>query len=300
MRVQHFYRGLASMLRSGVLIPAAADELARNGTIPLSLANAIHQRVGSGERLAAVLADHPADFPPQDVALIEVGASAGLCLHPDRYAYSYDGRTVGDSALHIPVDCRGAVPVRAQDRGAVRRPHQPADRKPAAMLHRVHGQRHLAAAFERGRNGPFGTGPQRRVGVAQRFQQIPHGGVAFPVLDADRALCRGRQPARGFQGLGDVALQAEPLQAGAGQDDRVVLAVFQLSYPGIHVAAKVSEFQVRAQRAELALAAQTAGSDPGSFGQVIQAPAFAVLHTSERFWKASHVDGTTMPSQRSR
>ena len=91
MRPQHFYRGLASMLRSGVLIPAAADELARNGTIPLSLANAIHQRVGGGERLAAVLADHPADFPPQDVALIDVGEETGrLDSTLDRLADVHD------------------------------------------------------------------------------------------------------------------------------------------------------------------------------------------------------------------
>lgn len=33
----------------------------------------------------------------QPVALIEVGASAGLCLHPDRWRYDFgDGRTVGD------------------------------------------------------------------------------------------------------------------------------------------------------------------------------------------------------------
>ena len=32
---------------------------------------------------------------PQPLALLEVGASAGLCLYPDRYAYRYGGHTVG-------------------------------------------------------------------------------------------------------------------------------------------------------------------------------------------------------------
>jgi hypothetical protein len=46
------------------------------------------------------------------LALIEVGASAGLCLYPDRYSYEYDGRSVG---VHRPVHLRcattGPVPV---------------------------------------------------------------------------------------------------------------------------------------------------------------------------------------------
>ncbi|HWF65414.1 MAG TPA: DUF2332 domain-containing protein [Rhizomicrobium sp.] len=32
---------------------------------------------------------------PQPLALLEVGASAGLCLLPDKYAYDYDGHLVG-------------------------------------------------------------------------------------------------------------------------------------------------------------------------------------------------------------
>lgn len=32
---------------------------------------------------------------PQPLALLEVGASAGLCLYPDRYAYRYGDRSVG-------------------------------------------------------------------------------------------------------------------------------------------------------------------------------------------------------------
>jgi len=46
-----------------------------------------------------------------DLALIEVGASAGLCLFPDRYAYSYDGAQIGDSALEIAVETANTVPM---------------------------------------------------------------------------------------------------------------------------------------------------------------------------------------------
>ncbi len=42
---------------------------------------------------------------PQPLALIEVGASAGLCLLPDRYAYSY-----GDHSVR-PNDTRADVPI---------------------------------------------------------------------------------------------------------------------------------------------------------------------------------------------
>ncbi|WP_297627563.1 DUF2332 domain-containing protein [Nocardia sp.] len=35
-------------------------------------------------------------YPAQPVALIEFGASAGLCLYPDRYSYRYDDRPILD------------------------------------------------------------------------------------------------------------------------------------------------------------------------------------------------------------
>ena len=49
------------------------------------------------------------------LALLEVGASAGLCLYPDRYSYRYDGGDVlGDGARGVRLRDvrRGSGPTR--------------------------------------------------------------------------------------------------------------------------------------------------------------------------------------------
>ena len=49
---------------------------------------------------------------PGPLALIEVGASAGLCLYPDRYAYDYrPGRRLGESAMVVRCDVTGSPPL---------------------------------------------------------------------------------------------------------------------------------------------------------------------------------------------
>jgi hypothetical protein len=53
---------------------------------------------------------------PQPLALIEVGASAGLCLLPDRYGYNYGAVKIETAAAEAPIfRCRtsGAVPLPA-------------------------------------------------------------------------------------------------------------------------------------------------------------------------------------------
>ena len=47
----------------------------------------------------------------QPLALLEVGASAGLCLLPDRYAYDYAGHRVGDAPVVFPCRPENGVPL---------------------------------------------------------------------------------------------------------------------------------------------------------------------------------------------
>ena len=50
---------------------------------------------------------------PGPLALLEVGAAAGLCLYPDRYQYLYGNRRIGDpnSPLLLTCETTGAVPI---------------------------------------------------------------------------------------------------------------------------------------------------------------------------------------------
>lgn len=50
------------------------------------------------------------------LSLIEVGASAGLCLLPDRYRYRYGDRSVGDSGATVLLECRAIGPVPVPER----------------------------------------------------------------------------------------------------------------------------------------------------------------------------------------
>ncbi|MEV7350100.1 DUF2332 domain-containing protein [Micromonospora chalcea] len=49
---------------------------------------------------------------PQPLALLEVGASAGLCLYPDRYAYRYGEHRLGEGEPVLDCDLTGTDPPR--------------------------------------------------------------------------------------------------------------------------------------------------------------------------------------------
>lgn len=75
-------------------IPAHADDL---------VAETTHRSLQTNEPLrAAVLLPALATIPGP-LAVIEVGASAGLCLIPDRYAYRYRGATDADLGSGAPI-----------------------------------------------------------------------------------------------------------------------------------------------------------------------------------------------------
>lgn len=48
---------------------------------------------------------------PQPLALIEVGAAAGLCLYPDRYRYSYNDQPAFGSSSPVTLSCHTNAPV---------------------------------------------------------------------------------------------------------------------------------------------------------------------------------------------
>ena len=83
---------------------------------PLVRAEASHRLTQTNEarRCAVLLPALAAIDGP--IALLEIGASAGLCLYPDRYSYSFDGvelhPATGASAVLLEASTNGPVPTR--------------------------------------------------------------------------------------------------------------------------------------------------------------------------------------------
>jgi hypothetical protein len=87
--------------------PAIEQEIRRRGTQT--------NEVGRCAILLPVLA-----ALPQPLALLDVGASAGLCLYPDRYAYRYGSRQIGTGDPVLDCAATGVTPPAALPRVAWR------------------------------------------------------------------------------------------------------------------------------------------------------------------------------------
>jgi len=151
--VQEFLAGLPAPKRQPNLLFAALQYL---GGAPADGAELERRIAGDGQRLRATMlaratqTNEPARCGAllpvlarleEPLALIEVGASAGLCLYPDRYGYDYDGVRVGPpDGPRIDVTTSGGVPVPREVPSVVARigidlePLDPADPDDRAWL----------------------------------------------------------------------------------------------------------------------------------------------------------------------
>lgn len=95
--------------------PAAVAHLVDRAEAVRALVLARSTQTNEARRIATLLPEILRE--PGPVALIEVGASAGLCLHPDRYDVRFDdGSSCGDpsSPVRLDVALRGPAPAARQ------------------------------------------------------------------------------------------------------------------------------------------------------------------------------------------
>lgn len=89
------YRGLAALLRAGVVVHHAVGSLRANGTLKDPLGAELEQRLGAGESFSAALARQP-HVPREDVAVIEAGEATGrLDETLERLAALHEQRSAG-------------------------------------------------------------------------------------------------------------------------------------------------------------------------------------------------------------
>jgi type II secretory pathway component PulF len=92
-RLADFYRGLAVLLRSGIVVPEALRQLEQNRGLPSALGRSLASVTDEGSTLAEALGRHPDEVPSEDVALIEAGETTGnLDENLDRLAALHEAR----------------------------------------------------------------------------------------------------------------------------------------------------------------------------------------------------------------
>ena len=143
-------------------------------------------------------------------------------------------------------------------------------RETAFDFHAISSDRHRAAAMQVQIHCAFGADAAKRRRVAERCEQRRRQRVAGAAFDGDRTLRGGRQPLRWCQSCADARAETEPIEPGAGEDDRVVVADVELGKTRIDVAAQIAQIEIRTQRTQLCLPAQRRCADACAFWQLIE------------------------------
>ena len=125
-----------------------------------------------------------------------------------------------------------------------------------------------ASAVECRQHRPFGENSGMGFRVIQRQERRSRGFVVGAGFQSECALADGGEHDLRCDPFGNPAREAQTVEAGLCQDDRVVLACIKFREPRIDISADIGEIQVRAVVQKLGLAAKAAGSDSGTPGQL--------------------------------
>jgi hypothetical protein len=106
-------------------------------------------------------------------------------------------------------------------------------------------------------------------------EELAGGGVSGVAADGERTLSGGGEHLFEAEDLRGFALEAEPAEAGEGEDGRVVVAVADLADAGLDVAADGTDLEVGANLAELCFAAGRAGAADGAGREAVEGGAGA-------------------------
>ena len=135
---------------------------------------------------------------------------------------------------------------------------------------RVAADRRAAGAVEHGEESALRGHGGRGIGVVDLGDQRAGRGVIGAGLDADRALAHRRQKFVDVEQCRRGVEQAEPLQAGDGEQRRVGLAGLDLAQACLDVAAQRHDGEVRPQALDQGLPPQRCGADHGAARQIAQ------------------------------
>ena len=141
----------------------------------------------------------------------------------------------------------------------------------------------FAASAHGAEKGTFGGGGEAGLGAIEGGDGGEDGGIAGGVVGIERVLRRaGFEGECALSGCGGELVEgealvdglgaAEAVEPGAGEDERVAGAFFELAKAGVDVAAELDELEIGAHGEELGAAAGADGSDASGVREGVEGP----------------------------